>query len=96
MQILLGLIVGAVVGIALHFVLPQRDTRGVAVGPMIGAAAAAVVWTALTWAGFATDNPWLWLSAIIVPAVVTAPVLWWISASRVRSDAAERARLKIG
>jgi uncharacterized membrane protein YeaQ/YmgE (transglycosylase-associated protein family) len=95
-QILLAFIVGAVVGAALHFVVPGRSTRGVALGPIVGAAAAGLVWMILTWAGVGLDSPWLWLSAFVAPAVVTYPVLLLLTRARTGHDARERARLKIG
>ncbi len=96
MQILLAFIVGAVIGAALHFVVPGRSTRGVALGPIVGAAAAGLVWMILTWAGVGLDSPWLWLSAFVAPAVVTYPVLLLLTRARTGHDARERARLKIG
>jgi uncharacterized membrane protein YeaQ/YmgE (transglycosylase-associated protein family) len=95
-QILLAFIVGAVIGAALHFVVPGRSTRGVALGPIVGAAAAGLVWMILTWAGVGLDSPWLWLSAFVAPAVVTYPVLLLLTRARTGHDARERARLKIG
>ena len=96
MQILLAFIVGAVIGAALHFLVPGRSTRGVALGPIVGAAAAGLVWMILTWAGVGLDSPWLWLSAFVAPAVVTYPVLLLLTRARTGHDARERARLKIG
>ncbi|GAA2969866.1 phosphate/sulfate permease [Microbacterium terrae] len=96
MQILIGVIVGAAVGVGIHFLVPLRDTRGVVVGPMVGAVAAGVVWTALTWAGVGIDSVWLWLSSPVVAAVVTYPVLLVLSRSRVAHDAREKTRLRIG
>lgn len=93
MQLLLGILIGAVIGVAVHFGLPQRNTRGAGLAPLLGAAVGAVSWTALTWAGLGVDNPLLWLSAIVLPAVVTIPVIAWLSASRSRADAAARERL---
>ena len=96
MQILLAFIVGAVIGAALHFVVPGRSTRGVALGPIVGAAAAGLVWMILTWAGVGLDSPWLWLSAFVAPAVVTYPLLLILTRTRTAHDARERAQLKIG
>ena len=96
MQILLAFIVGAVIGAALHFLVPGRSTRGVALGPIVGAAAAGLVWMILTWAGVGLDSPWLWLSAFVAPAVVTYPVLLILTRTRTGHDASERARLRIG
>lgn len=95
MQILLGILIAAVVGIAAHFALPQRPTRGVALAPLIAAASGAVAWTALTWAGLGPENPLIWLAALAVPALVTVPVVMTLSAARVRSDTAERERLRL-
>lgn len=96
MQILIALIVGAVVGIGIHFLVPDRHTRGVALAPMIGAVTAGLAWTILTWVGFALDNPWLWLSSLIVPALVTWPLLIVVTRLRLARDERERERLKIG
>ncbi|MCC2034192.1 hypothetical protein [Microbacterium allomyrinae] len=96
MQILIAFIIGAVIGIGIHFQLHQRLTRGVVLAPMIGAVSAGLVWTILTWAGVGIDTPWPWLAALIVPIVVTYPAIILISRLRVAHDSNEKARLKIG
>jgi len=96
MQILIAFIVGAVVGIGIHFQLHQRLTRGVALAPMIGAVSAGAAWTLLTWLGVGIDTPWPWLAALIVPAVVTYPAIILTSRVRVAHDAREKTRLGIG
>lgn len=96
MQIILAVIVGAAIGTAIHFLVAHRATRGVVIAPMIGAIAAGLVWTVLTWAGVGTDSVWLWLSMFVAPLVVTYPVVVLLSRARVAHDAAERARLRIG
>ena len=96
MQILLAFIVGGAMGAAAHFLVPGRGTRGVALGPVLGAFAAGLVWMILTWAGMGLDSPWLWLSAFVAPIVVTYPVLLILARTRTSHDARERTRLKIG
>lgn len=93
MQILLGLILGAVIGLAAHFSLPHREVRGAALAPLAGAAAAAVVWTALTWMGFGVDAPILWLVAVLAPAATVFTLVPLLTRSRLARDAADRARL---
>ncbi|PTT14391.1 hypothetical protein DBR36_16045 [Microbacterium sp. HMWF026] len=93
MQILLGLIIGAVVGLAAHFALPHRQLRGAALAPLAGAAAAAVVWTALTWAGLGVDSPILWLVAVLAPAATVLALIPVLSRSRLARDEADRARI---
>ncbi|KJL44666.1 MULTISPECIES: hypothetical protein [Microbacterium] len=96
MQILIAFIVGAVVGIGIHFQLHQRLTRGVVLAPMIGAVSAGAAWSILTWLGVGIDTPWPWLAALIVPMVVTYPAITLTSRARVAHDAREKARLGIG
>ncbi|GAA1992452.1 hypothetical protein [Microbacterium pumilum] len=96
MQILIALIVGAVIGIGVHFQLGERVTRGVVLGPIVGALSAGLAWMLLTWAGVGIDTPWPWLAALIVPIVVTYPVLILLTRARVAHDKRERVRLKIG
>lgn len=95
MEILLALIFGAAVGAAAHAALPHRETRGVALGPVLGALIAGATWMAMTWAGFALDNPWVWVTSIAAPAVVTFPVIALVTRARIAHDSRDRARLKI-
>lgn len=95
MQILIAFIVGAVVGIGVHYQLHQRLTRGVVLAPMVGAVSAGAAWTILTWMGVGIDTPWPWLAALIVPLVVTYPVVIVVSRVRVAHDMREKARLGI-
>ena len=96
MQIILAVIVGASIGMALHFLVADRGTRGVVVAPILGALSAGIAWAILTWAGIGTDSIWLWLSMFVAPLVVTYPVVLLLTRARVAHDAAERTRLKIG
>lgn len=95
MQILLGLILGAVVGLAAHFALPHRDLRGAALAPLAGAAASGLSWTILTWAGLGADSPVPWIVAVIAPAVTTLLLVPALSRARQRRDDVVRARHRI-
>ena len=53
MYILLALVAACSIGIALHYLLPHRELRGVAVTPAIATSAAALIYTGLQWAGIA-------------------------------------------
>lgn len=96
MQILLAFIAGAAVGLAVHFTVRGRDTRGAVLAPIVGAAASGLVWAALTWVGVGIDNPWIWLAALVAPAVVTVPVTVLLTRARETGDRRERERLGIG
>jgi hypothetical protein len=94
MQILVALIIGAVVGIAVHFLATGRETRGNALAPIVGAALAGLVWMILTWAGVGIDSPWLWLSPLVV-SWLAWPLVAVLARTRRKHDAEERKRLRI-
>jgi fatty acid desaturase len=94
MQIILALIIGAVVGLAVHDLAGGRATRGAALAPMIGAFLAGLVWTILTWAGLGLDSAWLWLSPLVV-SWLAWPVVAFLAHTRHAHDLEERKRLRI-
>jgi hypothetical protein len=87
MYILLALIGACVLGIAAHYVLDGRDLRGVVLTPAIATATAAILYTALQWAGLGEGDIWLWLASILGGAVVAVVATIAIVAVRRRSDA---------
>lgn len=95
MLILLAMIAGAVWGVGIHFLVAHRDTRGVALAPMIGAVVGALVWLAFTWAGL-SDTGWIWLASLLAPLVVTWPIVAVLARTRVAHDARRRQQLRIG
>lgn len=95
MLILLALVFSAAAGIALHFALPHRETRGVALAPLVATAIAAVLYTSLTWLGLAEDNPWLWAVSLSVPAIAAGIFVTALARTRIAHDARERARLRV-
>ena len=91
-------VVGAGIGLGLRYLLPNRTTYGVLLLPAVGAAAAAVTWVALLWAGVPAGE-WAWtvwvatfLAAIVVPLIVGALV----SGTRHAADERERHQLTAG
>ncbi|MFB7251835.1 hypothetical protein [Microbacterium sp. NPDC056234] len=95
MYILLALIAACALGIALHFLLPSRELRGVVVTPGIATAVAAIVYTGMQWAGVGQDSFWLWLASIGGSLAVAAVVTLALSATRTHSDAEKKAALGI-
>ncbi|SDO83383.1 hypothetical protein SAMN04487848_2354 [Microbacterium sp. ru370.1] len=94
MQILLGLLIGAVIGLIAHVALPGRHLRGAALAPLTGAASAGIVWTALTWMGLG-DSPLPWVLAVVASAATTLSLVSLTTRSRSARDAADRARLPV-
>lgn len=95
MYILLALIGACALGIAVHFLIADRDLRGVALAPAIATAVSAVVYTGLQWAGVGEGSIWLWLASVLGAAVVAALATVAITVLRKRSDAEGKAALGI-
>ncbi len=94
-EILLAFLFGAAIGAAVHALLPHRETRGIALAPVLGALVGGAVWMLLTWAGWTLDNPLLWLASIAAPVAVTLTAVGILTRMRVAQDRRERVRLKI-
>nr|WP_314845377.1 hypothetical protein [uncultured Microbacterium sp.] len=95
MYILLALIGACVLGIVAHFMIGGRELRGVALTPAIATAAAAIIYTALQWAGFAESNLWLWVVSILGGAGSAVALTLAIVARRRQADAASKTTLGI-
>jgi hypothetical protein len=93
--ILLALVGACALGIAVHFLIGGRELRGVAVTPAIATAAAAVLYTALQWAGIGEGDIVLWLVSVLGAVAVAVIATLAIVAVRRRSDAATQASLGI-
>ena len=86
MELLFVTLGGILLGLIARYSLPRRTTSGVLLVPAIGAAVAAVVWVALTWAGLPWDGGLIWLITLVVTAAVCALVALRLGTSRTRSD----------
>jgi uncharacterized membrane protein YeaQ/YmgE (transglycosylase-associated protein family) len=94
-DILLGFLFGAAVGVIAHFALPAGERRGVLLLPVVGAVVSGAVWMLLTWLGWTTENPLLWVLSVVAPAIVVVPTAIVLGRVRDAHDARERARLKL-
>lgn len=95
MYILLALVAACALGIAVHYLIPRRPLRGVAMVPAIATAACAIIYTAMQWLGVGADNIWLWLASIAGALVIAAAAGLLVTVQRERSDAAKRTALGI-
>ena len=59
MELLFVTVIGAGIGLIVRYVLPSRGTYGVLLVPAISAAATAITWVALLWAGQTFDGTYL-------------------------------------
>ncbi|MGW9156613.1 MULTISPECIES: hypothetical protein [unclassified Microbacterium] len=95
MYILLALVGACALGIAVHFLIADRELRGVALAPAIATAVSAILYTGLQWLGVGEDSIWLWLASVLGAAAIAALATFAITGMRKRSDTAAKAALGI-
>ncbi|PZE82412.1 hypothetical protein [Curtobacterium sp. MCBD17_032] len=93
MELLFAVLGGILLGAVAHVVVPRRTTRGVLVAPAVGGIAAAVLWEALTWAGWPYDGTWIWVVALLGSAAVALVVAVVLGRRRTAADEAHYERL---
>ncbi|GAA5028546.1 hypothetical protein ACFQRL_06520 [Microbacterium fluvii] len=94
MEIVYALMIGAVWGLAAHFIVPGRARRGAAIGPFAGAVIGGLTWLVMTWAGVGTDSAWLWIVAFFTP-LLSFVVVGALTATRRSHDERARAALRV-
>ena len=70
-QLIYAGVIGAFIGLILHYVLPSRHLTGLFLLPAVGAAATCVAWDASVWAGLKLDGGWIWVISLGTAAVVS-------------------------
>ena len=94
MELLFAVLGGLIVGAVAHVVLPWRSTRGSLLGPAVGGIVAAVLWEALTWAGWKYDGTWIWVVALVGAGVLALVAEWVLGTRRTAADTAYYERVK--
>ncbi len=63
-QLIYAGVIGAFIGLILHYVLPDRHLTGLFLLPAVGAAATCIGWAGVVWLGFKLDGGWIWVVAL--------------------------------
>lgn len=87
MELLFAILGGLILGLAGRYALPKRETHGVLLVPAIGASVAAVIWDALTWAGWKFDGGWIWVTTLVAAGAVSVLASVTLGRQRTTSDA---------
>jgi len=87
-ELLFAVLGGIICGAIAHVILPWHSTRGQLLGPAVGGITAAVLWEALTWAGWQYDATWIWVVALVGAGVVALVVEWLLGRNRTAKDTA--------
>ena len=86
MELLFVTLIAFVIGLGLRYVLPGRDTYGVALVPAVGGAVAAIVWVGLTWLGWKFDGGWIWVVSLGAGGIVSLALALFIPRTRRNGD----------
>lgn len=86
MELIFIIVGGAILGVAVRYVLPQRHTHGVMLVPAVATAVAAIVWVGLTWLGWPWDGGWIWAVTLVASAAGAAVVDLLVGRTRSKHD----------
>jgi hypothetical protein len=87
-ELLFVVLLGFCIGLAVRTAIPGHDTYGSALVPSIAAAAGAIVWEILTWAGWKFDGGWIWVVSLVTAGIVALVIALVIPRSRRSNDQA--------
>jgi hypothetical protein len=87
MELLFVTLIGAAIGISLRYIVPGRHAYGALLAPAVGGAVAAIVWSALTWAGWKFDGGWIWVVSLVAAGLASLALELILPRVRHQSDA---------
>lgn len=77
---------GAIIGLIARYTLPYRHRHGAVLIPALGAAVAALLWEALTWAGLKWNGGWIWWITLIATGIIAFGIDLLLGVLRKRND----------
>ncbi len=86
MELLFIVLIGVLAGLVGRVTLPRHQLLGVVLLPAIGGAAGAVVWVALTWAGWKWDGGWIWVVTIAAMLLSVTAAALLVGRARAAAD----------
>ncbi len=89
MELLWVIAMGLVLGTVARYVLPNRHYYGMVATSALGAALAAALWVACTWAGLKADGGVIWWITVGVTIIVCAAFPLVVGRLRHNSDEAK-------
>jgi len=93
MELLFVTVIGAAFAVGVRYLVPGRQTHGVLLVPMVGAAATAAIWVASVWLGLTFDGGWIWVIALVGGPLVALALALALPKRREAADAALLKRL---
>ncbi|MDO9591359.1 MAG: hypothetical protein Q7J04_09475 [Microcella sp.] len=93
MELLFVTVIGAALSLGARYLVPGRETHGLLLVPMVGAAATAAVWSICVWLGLTFDGGFIWVIALVLGPLVALALALVLPKRREAADAALLERL---
>jgi hypothetical protein len=93
MELLFVTVIGAAFALGVRYVVPGRQTHGLLLVPMVGAAATAAVWAICVWLGLTFDGGWIWVISLVLGPLTALAVALVLPKRRAAADDALLERL---
>jgi hypothetical protein len=86
MELLFVTVIGAAISLGVRYVVPGRQTHGLLLVPLAGAAATAAIWAICVWIGLPFDGGWIWVIALVGGPLVAIAVAVLLPKRREQAD----------
>lgn len=86
MELLFVTVIGAALSVGVRYVVPGRQTHGLLLVPLAGAAATAAVWAICVWIGLPFDGGWIWVIALVGGPLVALALALTLPKRREQAD----------
>jgi hypothetical protein len=93
MELLFVTVIGAALSVGVRYVVPGRQTHGLLLVPLAGAAATAAIWAICVWIGLPFDGGWIWVIALVGGPLVALAIALTLPKRREQADVALLERL---
>lgn len=93
MELLFVTVIGAALSLGVRYLAPGRQTHGLLLVPLVGAAATAAIWVICVWIGLTFDAGWIWIIALIGGPLVALALALVLPKRREQADVALLERL---
>lgn len=93
MELLFVTVIGGALSVGMRYLVPGRQTHGLLLVPLVGAAATAAIWAICVWVGLPFDGGWIWVIALIGGPLVALALALVLPKRREAADAALLERL---
>lgn len=86
MELLFVTVIGGAFALGVRYLVPGRQTHGLLLVPMIGAAATAAVWAICVWLGLTFDGGWIWVISLVLGPLTALTVALVLPKRRAAAD----------